>query len=426
MNVAVLTLATSLVASPASPRQAPTCQNGPIAFVDVSVLSMLDSTLEHGQTVLVRDGKVVATGAANLPPAVCRIEARGKVLLPGLADMHAHMSERDIPLFLANGVTLVRELNGTPSRVTLRDRIASSKVLGPRLIVGSPLLSGTPIRVVRHRVVRSVDDAYAAAQEARDAGYDFLKVYDGLTLATYDALVQAGSRVGLPLVGHIPAEVGLQRVIDAGQHFEHMDKIAWALAGHATDSSTLADLRRLFGGRVRWITPTVASLRALSGSRSREYDEMLRRPEVAYMDSGSIAWWRSLHREGDRPADASPFYQFQIAVLKELKTLGNRFLLGTDTPNPLMVPGFSVHDELQALVRDAGFTPYEALLTATRNVGEFLSDSTIGVVRPGAVADLLLVEGDPLTDLATLRQPSGVMVRGRWLDRDALHRLMAR
>jgi hypothetical protein len=160
-----------------------------------------------------------------------------------------------------------------------------------------------------------------------------------------------------------------------------MDKIAWALAGHSADSAKLADLHRLLDGRVRWFTPTIASLRALSGSRSREYGDMLRRPEVAYMDSGSIAWWRSLHREGDRPADASPFYQFQIAVLKELKTLGNLFLLGTDTPNPLMVPGFSVHDELQALVRDAGFTSYEALLAATRNVGTFLADSTIGVVR---------------------------------------------
>lgn len=426
MQLAALVLLTNLSAITAPSRQQSTCEAGPVAFVGVSVLSMLDSTLAHGRTVVVRDGKVSTISTGAQPPDVCRIDAEGKVLLPGLADMHAHISERDLPLFLANGVTLVRELNGTPSRVALRDRIARGDLLGPRLIVGSPLLSGTPIRLVRHRVVLTVGEARAAAREASEVGYDFLKIYDGLTLPVYNALAEAGAQLGLPLVGHIPEEVGLQRVIEAGQHFEHMDKIAWALAGHAPDSAKLADLDRLLDGRVRWITPTIASLRALSGSRSREYGEMLRRPEVAYMDSGSIAWWRSLHREGDRPADASPFYQFQLAVLKELRTLGILFLLGTDTPNPLMVPGFSVHDELQALVRDAGFTPYEALLTTTRNVGTFLADTTIGVVRPGAVANLLLVDGNPLTDLTTLRRPAGVMVRGRWLDRDALLHMIRR
>ncbi|MBX3174905.1 MAG: amidohydrolase family protein [Gemmatimonadaceae bacterium] len=402
-----------------------TCAPGvPVAFVGADVLTMIDSALLRRQTVLVRDGRITAMGSVQVPPDACRIDATGQVLMPGLSDMHAHMTRSSIPLFLANGVTLVREMNGSPAHIELRDQIATGQVVGPRLVVASPLLTGIPLRV-RHRLIVSEQDAYEAAHEAKDAGYQFLKIYDDLSPEAYEALEAAGRTLGLPLDGHVPASVGLKRVIAAGQAIQHTDKVAFALAGHNPDSARLPEARALFAGKGVWLTPTLASLRALDGAGTSEYAAAFERPEMAYVDSTTLAWWSTLRRGDRRPVRLSPYYHFQTALLKTLRDSDTRFLLGTDAPNPLMVLGFSVHDELETLVRDAGFTRWEALVAATRNPAMFLGDSTGGIIRVGARADLILLRGNPLKDLATLRAPVGVMAAGWWLDRVRLDEMLA-
>jgi imidazolonepropionase-like amidohydrolase len=394
-----------------------------VAFVGVRVLSMDSAVVLSPRTVVVRDGTIAAINPPALPPGACRIDGAGRVLMPGLADMHVHTAEREMPLFLANGVTMIREMNGTPGFVALRERIARGDVIGPRMLVASPLLVGAPLKNVRFRLVVSKEDAYAAAHEAKQAGYDYLKIYDGLTRAEYDAFVEAGRTLGLPLDGHIPADVGLQAVLDAGQYLQHMDKLAFALAGHAADTSTLAEARRLFAGRRAWVTPTLASLWALDVAHTTDYAAFLARPEMAYVESGSMGWWRSISGAA-APRPPSRFYRYETALLRVLRETSTRFLLGTDAANPLMVAGFSVHDELEALVRDGGFTPFEALCATTRNVGEFLGEPLRGRVAVGAPADLVLVDGDPLAHLAVLRAPAGVMVRGRWLARAELDSML--
>jgi hypothetical protein len=401
----------------------PDCPAGaPLAFIGADVLTMDSAELLRGTTVLVRDRRILFLGADAVPPAACRIDARGKVLLPGLSDLHVHTEARELALFLANGVTLIRELNGSAEHLVLRDRIARGDVLGPHLLVASPLLVGTTLQY-RHRLVSSADEARAAAHEFKDAGYDYLKIYDGLSRASYDALAQAADSLRIPLDGHIPAAVGLARVLQAGQSLQHMDKIAFALGGHRGDTTGLADARRLFAGLRAWVTPTLASLRVMDAARTSEYGDMLQQPEMAYVDSSSLAWWRSL--AGPRaPRPRSAFYRFQLALLPVLREAGARFLLGTDAANPMMVAGFSVHDELTTLVRDGGFSPYEALRAATRNAGAFIGDTLRGRIVPGAPADMILADGNPLEDLAVLRRPAGVVVNGRWLDRAALDALL--
>lgn len=395
----------------------------PVAFVNVRVLTMETPVLTT-HSVLIRDGRIAAIDPPSMPANTCRINGTGGVLMPGLADMHVHTAERELPLFLANGVTLVREMNGSPAHVALRGRIARGQLLGPRMLVASTLLVGTPFPQVRYRLVKSVEDAYAAAHEAKDAGYDYLKIYDGLTRDEYRAFVEASRTLGMPLDGHIPAEVGLEGVLAAGQYIQHMDKIAFALSAHTMDSTKLPDLKRMFAGKRAWVTPTLASLRALDMARTVEYANRLAGPAMAYVDSGSLGWWRSL--SGTAPArQASRFYQYMMAVLKTLRETDARYLLGTDAANPLMVAGFSVHDELDALVRDGGFTPFEALATATRNVGEFVGDSTTGRIAVGARADLLLASDNPLENLSVLRRPVWVMACGRWLSRERLDRMLA-
>ena len=406
----------------AAPRQS-CADRQVVAFVGADVLSMSDSILRRGQDVVVRGARIESVGG-GVPDDACRIDARGKVLLPGLADLHVHTSAREMPLFLANGVTLVREMNGSARHVALRDSVAAGRLLGPRLLVASTLLTGQQWPV-RYRLIQSVDDARAAAAEAKTIGYDFLKIYDGLSGDQYDALVESGRALQLPLDGHIPRAVGLPRVLESGQALQHMDKIAFALAGHSPDTTKLDEARRLFQNRRTWVTPTLASLRALDRSGTVEYESSFQRSEMDYVDSASLGWWRSLARSGSRPAVSSPFYRFQTALAAVLKASGARFLLGTDAANPLMVAGFSVHREMQVLVDDAGFSRYEVLLMATRNPAEFLGEARNGVVQAGARADLILVDGDPLRDLAAIRRPVGVMIGGRWLDRLRLDSLLS-
>jgi imidazolonepropionase-like amidohydrolase len=388
----------------------------PVAFVGVDVLTMVDSLPRRQQTVLIEDGRITGIGNPVLPPGVCRIEASGQTLMPGLADMHVHTDASEMPLFLANGVTLVRELNGSPTHVQLRTKLARGEILGPRMIVGSPLLTGKKLQF-RHRLIANADDAFLAAHEAKAAGYELLKIYDDLSLASYNAFVEAGKSLGLPLDGHVPQAVGLARVLEAGQSIQHMDKIVFALAGHGSDSAALVDAQKLFAGNRTWVTPTLASLRAMDIAGTPEYAGRFSQPEMMYVDSGSIGWWRSLVNGGNRAYTPSRFYRLETALLPVLRNAGVRFLLGTDAANPLMIAGFSVHEELATLVRDGGFTPYQALLSATRNVGEFLGDSTVGVVRVGSRADLVLVAENPLLNTGTLRHPVGVMVGGRWITR---------
>jgi imidazolonepropionase-like amidohydrolase len=129
---------------------------------------------------------------------------------------------------------------------------------------------------------------------------------------------------------------------------------------------------------------------------------------------------------GTRPASSSGYYRFQTALLPVLKASGAQFLIGTDAANPMMVAGFSLHEELQVLVEDGGFSRYDVLQFATRNAARFLGDSLGGVVRVGARAELILVDANPMMDLSTLARPRGVLVAGRWLDRARLDSLMAR
>jgi hypothetical protein len=402
---------------------AQSCEDRPIAFVGANVLSMSDSILRRGLNVLVRQGRIDLVGATSIPADACRIDARNKVLLPGLADMHVHTSAREMPLFLANGVTLVREMNGSPRHLALRDSLATGALLGPTMLVASTLLTGTKWPV-RYRLIEDVNAAKAAAHEIKNAGYDYLKIYDGLTREQYDVFVELGRTFGIPLDGHIPAEVGLAGVLEAGQALQHMDKIAFALAGHTSDRSKLDEAAKLFSGRSAWVTPTLASLRVLDRAGTAEYAARFLNPEMAYVDSSSLGWWRSLVHGGTRQASASAYYQFQTALLNVLTKSGARLLVGTDAANPMMVAGFSLHEEMQVLVEDGGLSRYEVLLAATRNAAQFLGDTLGGQVRAGARADLILVDGDPLRDLGTLKRPVGVMVGGRWLDRSRLDAML--
>ncbi len=405
----------------------------PVVFDDVSLVDTDSGAVRIHQAVVVTDGRISYSGPqakAPLVPGATRIDGRGRFMLPGLADMHVHMSREDIPLFLANGVTTVREMNGSPDHLALRQEVAQGRTLGPTLYVASTMMSGIAQRY-RHVLLANPEDATAAVRAAAEAGYDFIKAYSGLSADTYRALVVEARSRDIPVVGHIARDVGLDAMLASGSRsIEHAEQFG-DLAGHPPDTAAIgpmvATLARFPG---TWVEPTLAVIKFLSMPTTAWADSLFGRPATSYEDQGTLAWWRS-RRTGGVPDSATQarqqrYFGWMRRFVTELRRSRIRILAGTDTPNPGMVPGFSLVDELEVL-REAGYSGAELLRIATHDAAEFVGGlEEFGTLRAGARADLVLLDADLTLDLEVLRRPSGVMVRGTWLDRAALDELLIR
>ena len=399
--------------------------------------------LEH-QTVLVQEGRIAECGAAAdvlIPIDATRIDGRGRYLMPGLVDMHVHyntspptMDPSFGVLFLANGVTTVRNMAGSAEYLAARDLIEGREGFGPTIYTAGPIMDGRPPVWPGSIVIETKEEAERSVAEQKERGYDFLKVYSNLTLEAYDAIIVAAKRHGLPVVGHVPDRVGLQHVLESGQaSVEHLTDYLPALvsgeaAGTTSFQQTLYALE--YGDESK--IPILAGWTAESGAwncvtlvvhrraaRGRmSFDEERQRPELRYLSPAYEAEWKRGLMPGD-PARIRPARrraeELRGKIIRALRTAGARLLLGSDTPNPFVIPGFSIHEELVLLV-EAGLSPFDALRAGTRDAAEFLGAlDEFGTVAPGLRADLILSEANPLDDVRNVSRRVGVMVRGQWL-----------
>lgn len=411
-------------------------------FRNVAVIPLDADRVLEAQTVVVRGERIesiLPAARAEIPAGARVIDGTGRYLVPGLAEMHAHVPgggdsryvEEVLFLYVANGVTTARGMLGEPSHLELRARIARHEVLGPRLYTSGPSLND--------QRVGSPADAARMVREQAAAGYDFVKVHPGPTRAEYDAAVEAAAESGIELAGHVPAEVGVRRALEAKQAtIDHLDGYLEALvpAGRAAggffglnladaaDRSLIPELVAATVAAGVWNVPTQTLIDNVPAP-SPTVDELLARPELVYVSVQTRAQWAGAKRnvtsapgyDADR---ARALVDVRRALIEALHDAGAGLLLGSDAPQIFNVPGFSLHHELEAIVA-AGLTPYEALLTGTANPAVFF-DATdeFGTIRVGLAADLVLVAANPLEDVAALARPEGVMVRGRWLDRATL------
>jgi imidazolonepropionase-like amidohydrolase len=387
------------------------------------------------QTVLVEGDTITAlapSASLRLPPGVRVIDGRGKVLLPGLADLHTHLTRReDLGLYLALGVTTVRNMWGAPMHLAWREQIRAGILAGPMILTAGPILDG-PDPVHDGSLVLESEGAVADALALhRRLGYDFLKVYVRLTPPIYRRLLAGARAAGLTVAGHLPREVGLEGALAAGQAvLEHTNIFHDALQAddspvrgkHDRESRARrvdfldekkipALARRLAAHRV-WVCPTRVVLSPLEPPE--QIRARLARPELKLVPPFETMIWTPLTPPSATEA-ARNRRELALAdrLIRGLRDAGVRLLVGTDLGNPLVVAGHAVHEELELLVR-AGLTPYEALRAATAAGAELTGDRA-GVVAPGRRADLLLLERDPLRDVRATRAIAGVMVRGRWL-----------
>jgi imidazolonepropionase-like amidohydrolase len=436
--------------------------SGTFAITGVTVVPMTTDTVIRDATVLVRDGRIAAVGATRnveVPSGARRIDGRGKYVIPGLADMHAHLySDGDVPdsvakyelgVMVANGVTATRFMIGTREHFTLRREVEAGRIVGPQLWLASPQLTGR--EDVNSRVVTSPEDARKAVKEMADLGYDFVKLTLFITPPVYDAIVSEAKRQGIRVVGHVDPQVGVARALAAGQQIEHLDNyLESVLADSAPMRASVSDrglfklknwesldyvddakVARIGGATARagiYTCPTLTVFKkAFALGQSEE--EIKARPDWGIMPpelrtlylGAREKYWKNPATEARRMR----WMQVRDRLVKAIADSGGKIMAGSDTPEWFFAYGWTLHREMESLVA-AGLTPYQALAAATRNPAEFLRASKEwGTIEAGKRADLVLLTANPLEDIRNTSGIEAVVIGGRWLDREERERMIA-
>jgi imidazolonepropionase-like amidohydrolase len=430
---------------------------GTIAFVDAAVIPMDGERVLRDQTVVVVDGRIAAVGPASqvrVPRGARRIDARGRFLIPALADMHVHVegeswdkllsreakaASKTTPFedflfpYVANGVTTVQVLSGTRELLPVRGRIAEGELLAPRLILAR-MIDG-PDKAWPPPLadwVATADEARDATRRAKADGYDKMKVYSFLTKETYDAVVATAKEQQMDVIGHVPYALSVEYVVDAGQKMiAHTEEVAKHADGDYSAERIAYFADRIADGGV-WLTPTLVTTRRILDEFT-DPEGLFAAPEAIYsshpMQKEVWSFIANMYKGIPAPARAKlrdDFDKFQKPFTKVFHDRGGQLMTGTDALMPRLVSGFALHQELQEFV-DVGLAPYEALRASTTVPYEYLGeDRQAGTITVGKRTDLLLVDANPLDDISAASKISGVLMRGRWIGRDEIDRRMAK
>lgn len=428
---------------------------------DVTVIDATGAPAQQHRTVIVRDGKIAEIGSSSgrmggkLPGM--HIDGQGKYLIPGLWDMHVHIVFGDwfprgkdvtLPLFIANGVTGVRDM-GSELEVLQQWRkdISAGTLLGPRIVMSGPMLDGPQPRFPSSIAIKTPEDGRRAVDDLKRRGADFIKLQSLIPREAVFAIADEARKQGITFVGHVPDSVRASEASNAGQKsFEHLIGIFEGsspledqfILGSKTEKQFLATydpdraakLFALLAKNQTWQCPTLVWERG--GNLIDETDFAAdTRAKYAPDYWKKVTWNRFTEQithdfNTDDFATRKRFVAKELEVVKAMHRAGISFLAGTDTPPGVYVfPGFSLHEELQRFVT-AGFTPMEALQTATLNPAKFLGmEGRLGTVEKGKIADLLLLDANPLEDIRNTQKIEAVIVSGRYLSRENLDKLLA-
>jgi imidazolonepropionase-like amidohydrolase len=411
-------------------------KNNSIAFVGVNVVPMTDDQILLDQTVIVKAGHIKSMGPRNsvkVPVSAEVITGDGGWLMPGLIDTHVHPLNirENLDLFVANGVTSVRTLDGRPSYLRWANDIVKGKRLGPTLLTTGTIIDSVVDDGGKEYKIDTAKEARTEVRRQWAAGFRSVKLYTNLSAAAYRSAVAEAQKLGMYVTGHVPDSVGLEGVIAAGQkEIAHVEELRSAfIAGY--DPQKMFSLYPLDRTRIQPVAELlrknnvaiVTSLSTLQLLYDDTYDikAVLTRPEIAYQPDYATAMMQATDYPYANRLPAKylsdvvlPFYKVTIRALENAKV---PLLMGTDSGGiPSLVPGWTTHNELELLV-DAGLSPYEALKTATVTPSQIIPGlGDRGVVRVGARADLILINGNPLIKVGNTRSIVGVMANGRWID----------
>jgi uncharacterized protein len=448
---------------PPTPTSARDVAANVLAITRANVVDVASGSILANRTILIRDGRIDDVGASDsvaVPVDAMRVDADGQYLMPGLWDAHVHSAtsaEWHFPLFIAHGITSVRNMHtsvdtGLALTNALKRRIASGELAGPRFLANGGVVDGRAAIWPGSVTVENAEAARAAVDSLVDGGADFIKVYDRLSAPAFAGIMAAARTRGIAVDGHAPMAVDPVHAASAGMrtvehgtgivmgcssradslriaHEEHRRTAGadggaafFRLMQTARDTRDPAACERTVQAFVQHgvaVTPTLVDL---IGARVLADTEDMR-----HMPAAVTARWTAMAQSG--PDAFTEFLEagrdMRIGNVRMMHEAGVTILAGTDVGNPFIVPGASLHRELEILVRDVGMSPLEALRSGTLNPARVfdLADS-LGIVAPGMRADLVLLRANPLDDIRNTRMISGVVLRGRFLDRRDLDALL--
>ncbi len=442
----ILSIAISTVVRASTPA------SGEVAFINVNVIPMDKERVLPRQTVIVRDGTIVEIGDAKrikVPANAQRIDGAGKFLIPGLADMHVHLfsddefpdafAEDEFKIMIAHGVTTIRLMTGTPEQLVLRQRGNKEEIVAPTIYSASPQLTGR--KSSNAYVVTNELEAQAAVRKSKQDGYDFIKVTTFLKPEVYEAIVAEARQQNIRVVGHADSRsVGLTRALKAGQQIEHLDSYLEALLPESApvkgsvsdiylynpknwesldylDESKIPELARLTVAANPFLTPTLHLFKFTFG-KGRTEASFKAQSDLRFYPQKVIDLWMGVSKKYLTTAAPLEKRDKYIAIrnklVKAIHDAGGHVMAGSDTPEWLHLYGYTLHLEMIDL-RDAGLSNYAALETATRNPASFFGTlAKTGTIEKGKRADLVLLEANPLEDIANTQKRAGVMLKGKY------------
>lgn len=430
------------------------CMNAPekgTMITDVNIIDVTNGTMWEHMDVVIDSGKIKTISPHQEKPLAHELMVNGtdRFLMPGLAEMHAHIPtpstqiehiEDVLFLYLANGITTIRGMLGHPIHLVLRNKAENGEILSPRIFTSSPSLNGNS--------VTSVEEATTLVKVYHRDGYDFLKIHPGIKREVFDQIVKTANEVGIPFAGHVPVDVGIRHALQS--KYASIDHVDGFLEGLVPETANvkpeengffgyaftpLADLSKIDGlvnlakeNKVyivptqslfeRWFAPIPA-------------DELLQQSEMQYMPPATLMDWTARKEASIDPASgftASQWKQFDTIrkqLIKKLQDGGHRMLLGSDAPQVFNVPGFSIHREIDGL-QAAGLTPLEIIQSGTINPATFFDKVDVfGQVKEGLEADLILLNANPLDDIDHLQNLAGVFRHGLWIPKATINKRLA-
>jgi hypothetical protein len=454
--------ATTATATPATAKATRAAATA-LYIEDVTVIDTETGNEAQHRTVKISEGRisaVIAARAAKASSGARTVKASGKFLIPGLWDMHVHGNNQPwfadfFPLYLANGVTGIREMFGPPNAGQFRAELAARNIDAPRIYLASPIVDGYPPVWAKSISVKTPADARQAVDEQVRNGADFIKIYGMLSRDAYFAIIDEAKKKHIDVEGHVPRRISIWEATAAKQKsIEHLNGIAigcsareeelWPKAvaarsaeeldrviveaSHSYDDDKCRRLFAEFKTNNSWPVPTLA----VSRSFALLNDPKFTRDERTKYFGGEARRWlvadddfRLKDKSDEHFKLQREYFAFDKRLVGELFRAGVPMLAGTDVGNPYCFPGFSLHDELAMRV-EAGVSPLAALQAATRNAALFMGAADkYGAVKPGMVADLVLLDADPLIDIHNTARISAVFLGGKVFDRAALDDLLS-
>lgn len=417
------------------------CSAAVLAFRDVTVIEA-DRAPQPHLTVIIQGERITAVGpvrTTSIPKDARLIEGRGKFLIPGLWDMHVHLwhPQNQLPMYVAHGVTGVRDMGSDFRRVSSwRKDVLAAKAIGPHIVTSGPPVTGKPSDddKLPSILATTPDEGRRAVDRLEDMGVDFIKILSNVPRDAYIALAERARHEEIDFAGHVPSSVTAWEVVDARQNsIEHMFGLVRIFADDpdkALETFNEAKAIDFFERSKTFATWQVPTLTLWQRMAYLDAAARMKDPRLARVPAAIRATWPKPEAElKDAAGEGVPVLRSQVELLTRLVRLmqdcGVGILAGTDTGDPYTIPGVTLQQELELLVK-AGLTPAQALNTATFLPAKYLRwDESVGRIRPGFVADLVLLDADPLADIRNISKVAGVAARGRYLTRASIARIIA-